>query len=161
MQNLKWNLIVRALFQLKTRGSVTSRTTEAWLPCVTVSFSDAHQNVSSDLTFSWCWGFYIISLQHGGFCVERWLQFTQQPFPHRRTYKVLSVTPCQLLLWNLLEVRISEITVIDSNLVETLCGICTYKAETNIDTYAQRERETHAYEEKKENIVWSQKSHFA
>lgn len=85
--------------------------------------------------------------------MEKWLQFIQQPFTHRRTYKVLSVSPCQLLLWNLLEDSISEITVTDSNLVETLCGICSYKAETNIDTDTQRERETHMHRRKKENIV--------
>lgn len=52
-------------------------------------------------------------------------------------------------LWDLLEVTISEITVTDSNLVETLCEICSYKTETNIDTHTQRERETHTHRRKK------------
>lgn len=61
-------------------------------------------------------------------------------------------------LWNLLEVSISEITVTDSNLVETLCGICSYKAETHIDTYTQRERETHTQEEKRK-ILYDHRNH--
>lgn len=55
-------------------------------------------------------------------------------------------------LWDLLEVSISEITVTDSNLVETLCEICSYKTETNIDTHTHKEKHTHIGG-KKENII--------
>lgn len=33
--------------------------------CVMVTFSATWQDVSSDLSFSWCWGFCNISLQYG------------------------------------------------------------------------------------------------